>query len=46
MSFEERRKLVSTFFGGKDKQNRRVGIYLERDRKTGVVRYEIRGAFN
>ena len=46
MSFEERRKLVSTFFSGKDTQNRRLGVYLERDQKNAVVRHEIQGAFN
>lgn len=46
MSFEERRKLVSTFFAGKDTQGRRPGVYLERDNKTEGVKYEIRGAFD
>jgi len=46
MSFDERRKLVSTFFAGKDAQGRRLGVYLERDKKTGIVKYEIRGAFD
>ena len=45
MSFEERRKLVSTFFAGRDAQGRRLGVYLERDKKTGAVKYEIRGVF-
>jgi hypothetical protein len=46
MSFEERRKLISTFFAGKDAQGHRLGVYLERDKKTETVRYEIRGAFD
>ncbi len=46
MSFEEGRKLVSTFFAGKDIKGRRLGVYLERDTKTEAVRYEIRGAFD
>ena len=45
MSFEERRKLVSTFFAGKDAQGYRFGVYLERDKKTEAVKYEIRGVF-
>ena len=46
MSFEERRKLVSTFFAGKNAQGHRLGVYLERDKKTEAVKYEIRGAFD
>jgi hypothetical protein len=46
MNFEERRKLVSTFLSGKDTQNHRLEVYLERDRKTEAVRHEIRGAFD
>lgn len=45
MSFEDRRKLIATFFSGKDAQGRRLGVYVER-MKDGVIRYEIRGAFN
>jgi site-specific DNA recombinase len=44
MSFDERRKLVSSFFSGKDAQGRRLGIYVERTR-DGEIKYEIRGIF-
>lgn len=45
MSFEERKKLVSTFFSGKDAEGRRLGVYLERGEKSEAISYEIRGVF-
>jgi DNA invertase Pin-like site-specific DNA recombinase len=45
MTFEEKRKLVSTFFSGKDVQGRRLGVYVEKT-KDGSVKYEIRGTFD
>lgn len=45
MSFEEKKKLVSSFFSGKDAKGRRLGVYVEKDR-NGNVKYEIRGIFN
>jgi site-specific DNA recombinase len=45
MSFEERKKLVSGFFAGKDSKGRRLGVYVDRI-KDGSIKYEIRGAFN
>ena len=44
MSFDERRRLVSSFFAGKDSQGRRLGVYIEKT-KDGHIRYEIRGIF-
>ncbi len=44
MSFDEKRKLVSSFFSGKDSQGRRMGVYCEKD-KEGSIKYEIRGTF-
>jgi len=41
MSFEDRRQLVSSFFGGKDSQGRRLGVYLSKS--GGEITYEIRG---
>jgi len=45
MSFQERRKLIATFFSGKDAQGRRLGVYVGKD-KDGHIHYEVRGAFN
>jgi hypothetical protein len=45
MTFDEQKKLVSTFFAGKDTQNHRLGVYLERDKKNEAVKYEIQGIF-
>ena len=45
MSFEEKRKLVSDFFAGKDSQGGRLGIYVEKT-PEGNVKYEIRGTFD
>jgi DNA invertase Pin-like site-specific DNA recombinase len=44
MNFEERRRMISSFFAGKDSQGRRLGVYVKKDR-DGIVHYEIRGAF-
>lgn len=44
MSFEERKKLVASFFAGKDSKGHRLGVYVEKT-PDGIVRYEIRGTF-
>jgi site-specific DNA recombinase len=44
MTFEEKRKLISTFFAGRDLQGRRLGVYV---RKTpDGIKYVIRGIFD
>lgn len=42
MTNEEKRELVETFFGGKDLEGKRLGVYLSKD-GDGVISYEIRG---
>jgi DNA invertase Pin-like site-specific DNA recombinase len=45
MTFQEKHKLITSFFSGKDAQGHRLGVYVEKDR-SGNVKYEIRGIFN
>lgn len=42
MTNEEKRELVESFFGGKDLDGNRYGVYLSKD-ENGVISYEIRG---
>ena len=42
MTFEEKRKLVQTFFDGHDAEGRRLGVYVWKN-EDGQVAYSIRG---
>ena len=47
MSFDDKRKLVLVAFdnGGKDNKGKRLGVWMEKDSKTGVLKYTINGVF-
>ena len=44
MTFEDKRKLAQSAFGGKDVEGRRFGVYVNKpDIQGGSVAYEIKG---
>jgi hypothetical protein len=46
MSFEDKRKIVQTAFGGKDFEGNRCGVYVNKpDKAVEPVTYEIKGVF-
>lgn len=46
MSFEDKRKIVQSAFGGKDANGNRYGVYVHKPAKAGKpVTYEIKGVF-
>jgi predicted transcriptional regulator len=47
MSFEDKRKIVQSAFGGKDAEGNRYGVYLHKPAKVGeAVTYEIKGVLD
>lgn len=46
MSFDEKRKIVQTAFGGKDAEGNRLGVYVTKPETAGgPVSFEIKGVF-
>ncbi|HEA66901.1 MAG TPA: hypothetical protein ENI07_08800 [Desulfobacterales bacterium] len=46
MTFDNKRKIIQTAFGGKDSEGARHGVYLSKPEKAGgPVTYEIKGIF-